>query len=62
MTLPSDFTVVPTTTPDDVKLAERVVKLCPEIMGMCRTAGQLVRDPRVVAALVTRLETNNAEK
>jgi hypothetical protein len=41
---------------DEFKLAERVIELCPEVMGMNRVAQEVVRDPRVVSALVDRVE------
>ena len=39
-----------------IELAERIVRLCPEVQGMCRTADQLLTDPRVLDALANRLE------
>jgi hypothetical protein len=41
---------------NEFRLAERVVELCPEVMGMNRVAQEVVRDPRVVEALVNLVE------
>ena len=39
-----------------IELAERIVHLCPEVQGMCRTPDQLLTDPRIMDALANRLE------
>jgi hypothetical protein len=38
------------------KLAERVIELCPDLMGMARTSEQLLSDPRTVQSLVDLVE------
>ena len=40
----------------ETKLAERVIKLCPDLMGMARTSEQLLSDPRTVQSLVNLVE------
>lgn len=40
----------------DVELAERVIKLCPEVMGMNRVAEDVVRDWRIVGALMHKMQ------
>lgn len=40
----------------EVELAEKVIRLCPEAMGLNRTADQVVRDPRIVEILARNLE------
>ena len=40
----------------ETKLAERVIQLCPDLMGMARTSEQLLSDPRTVQSLVDLVE------
>ena len=41
---------------NEVKLAERIIELCPELMGENRTAYGVLRNPRTVLALVELIE------
>ena len=43
-----------------VELAEYIIRTCPELMGMCRTAETLVQDTRVTPALMERIEDPEA--
>ena len=42
------------TEEEERELASEVIKMCPELSGIGRTADQYVRDPRTVQALKTR--------
>lgn len=41
---------------NEAKVAEKVIELCPELMGENRTAYGVVRNPRTVLALVQLIE------